>query len=84
MRLLSIILPLTLSGIVCGSPRQAILPCSGHVKPKAEPGWKKDNQQLLVPLSDKARTGLLNEAAEEGVIRARMCLSIVDPLLTVT
>lgn len=62
-------LNILLATAVTGAYVQAPLPCPG-VKPKSEPGWKKDNKQLLIPLSEKARTGLLNEAAEEGLIRA--------------
>lgn len=69
MLYLNILLALMLATVVPGAYLQAPLPCPG-VRPKSEPGWKIDNKQLLVPLSEKARTGLLNEAAEEGLIRA--------------
>lgn len=78
MHSLSLLLTFALSTAVLGSPYQTPLTCPG-LKARAEPGWKKDNAQLLVPLTDKARTGLLNEAAEEGLIRAGNASSRVGP-----
>lgn len=67
MRPLQVSVLLVLPIAAFGVPHQVALPCLNK-HPTIRPAWEKENNDLIVPLTDQARKGNVDPVVEEGLI----------------
>ena len=59
-----------LPAIALASPLSVTVQVTDEGQKPIHAVWEKENKQLIVPLSSKARTGLIDIPTEEGLIYA--------------